>query len=73
MDRNAKLAAYERFGVASYWILDPNPERPELTVFELRDGNYQQIAQATGSNTARVQRPFQVEIVPAELTLSPRS
>jgi len=41
VDRSAKLAAYETFGVPSYWIFDPNPDRPELTVFELRDGSYQ--------------------------------
>jgi hypothetical protein len=31
-----KQAAYERFGVPSYWILNPDPPQPELTVFELR-------------------------------------
>lgn len=69
VDRNAKLTAYESFGVASYWIFDPNPERPEITVFELRDGAYQQTAQAAGSNALRIERPFQVELVPNELTL----
>ena len=72
VDRNAKLAAYQSFGVPSYWIFDPNPDRPELTVFELRDGRYQQIAQASGSSAVRVERPFLVELVPAELTLAPR-
>lgn len=72
IDRNAKLAAYEAFGVASYWIFDPDPEQPQLTVFELHEGRYQQIAQATGPNALRVERPFPVELVPAKLTLSPR-
>ena len=72
VDRNAKLAAYERFCVASYWIFDPSSEQPELTVFELRDGSYQQIAQASGSNALRVERPFPVEVIPATLTLAPR-
>jgi Uma2 family endonuclease len=71
VDRNAKLAAYETFGVASYWIFDPNPERPELTVFELHDGSYAQLAQATDTSALRIERPFPVRLIPAELTLSP--
>jgi Uma2 family endonuclease len=71
VDRNVKLAGYEAFGVASYWILDPDPERPGLTVFELRDGTYQQLAQVSGSTSLRVERPFPVEIVSASLTLAP--
>jgi Uma2 family endonuclease len=69
VDRNAKLAAYERFGVPSYWIFDPRPDRPELTVFELSDSSYLQTAQAVGQDCLRVQRPFPVELTPAELTL----
>jgi Uma2 family endonuclease len=72
VDRNAKLATYETFGAASCWIFDPNPKLPELTVFELRDGHYQQIAQASGLNALRIERPFPVELVPAKLTLPPR-
>jgi len=71
VDRKAKLAAYQDFGVASYWILDPRPELPELTVFELSDGRYQQVAQASGSHALRIERPFPVELIPAELTLGP--
>jgi Uma2 family endonuclease len=70
VDRNAKLAAYEQFGVPSYWIFDPRPDLPELVVFELQQGTYQQTAQASGPDLLRVQRPFAVDLVPAELTLS---
>lgn len=41
-----------------------------LTVFELRDGAYQRVAQSSGGAAVRVERPFPVEIVPAQLTLS---
>jgi Uma2 family endonuclease len=37
-DLNRKKAEYEKFGVPSYWVADPDPSGPELTVFELRDG-----------------------------------
>src|SRR5260370_32714536 len=33
---NRKKAAYERVGVPSYWIVNPAPPQPELTVFEPR-------------------------------------
>jgi Uma2 family endonuclease len=66
IDLNRKKAAYERFGVPSYWIVDPEPPGPELTVFELRDGRY-----ALTANTPEpvaADRPFAVSIDPARLT-----
>jgi Uma2 family endonuclease len=67
VDLNIKKAAYEQFGVESYWIVVPEAERPELIVFELRDGRYEQIAHVTGSKAFRAKRPFPVEVVPARL------
>jgi Uma2 family endonuclease len=66
IDLNRKKAAYDRFGVPSYWIVDPGPPQPELTVFELRDGAYVLVAKASGPFTA--DRPFTVSIATAELT-----
>jgi Uma2 family endonuclease len=65
-DLNQKRAAYEKFGVPSYWIVDPNPAAPELTVFELRDGRY--FHAATSTQPLTVAHPFEVTIVPANLT-----
>lgn len=44
IDLNAKKAAYERFGVPSYWVVIPGPGAPELIAFELRDGHYEEAA-----------------------------
>jgi Uma2 family endonuclease len=66
IDLNRKKAAYERFGVPSYWILNPDPPQPELTVFELRDGDYALVAKPPGPFTAG--RPFAVSIDLADLT-----
>jgi Uma2 family endonuclease len=65
-DLNRKKAAYEKFGVASYWIVNPDPARPELTVFELRDGSY--VTAVTSTQAVTVTRPFPVTIIPAQLT-----
>ena len=65
-DLNRKKAAYLEFGVPSYWIVDPDPARPEITVFELRDGTY--VTEATSTQPLTVTRPFVVTIDPAQLT-----
>jgi Uma2 family endonuclease len=66
IDLSRKKAAYERFGVPSYWIVNPEPAQPEVTVFELRDGRYATQEKATQPFT--VSRPFPVTITPAALT-----
>jgi Uma2 family endonuclease len=66
VDLNRKKAAYERFGVRSYWIVNPEPSQPELTVFELQDGRYALVAETP--EPFAVDRPFTVSIVPARLT-----
>lgn len=65
-DLNSKKTAYEKFGVPSHWIVNPDPARPELTVFELRDGGY--VTEATSTQAVTVTRPFPVTIDPAYLT-----
>jgi Uma2 family endonuclease len=66
-DLNLKKAAYERFGIPSYWVVDPDLERPSLRAFELDGDCYAQVAGATGSETFRARKPFSVEIVPERL------
>lgn len=65
-DFNNKKAAYQKMGVPSYWIIDP--DGPTLTVFELDDtGQYQQIAQVEGDKAFDATQPYPLRIVPAEL------
>jgi Uma2 family endonuclease len=65
IDLGRKKAAYERFGVPSYWVVNPEQASPEITVFELRDGKYV-ITEKTTQPFA-VSTPFPVSITPATL------
>lgn len=49
-DRNRKKDVYEQFGIVSYWIVEPDRDKPELTAFQLRDGRYEQVAQVAGTS-----------------------
>ena len=46
--------------------MNPDPPRPELTVFELREARYALVAATLGPFAAG--RPFAVSIDPARLT-----
>jgi Uma2 family endonuclease len=75
IDLNLKKAVYERHGVESYWVLDPDPDKPSLIVFELgADGRYVQAAHVTGDDSFAAERPFPIELTPSELAagLHPR-
>lgn len=66
IDLNLKRAVYQRMGVPSYWIVDP--EVPELTVLELdASGEYQRKATVRHDETFEASRPFDVRIVPNQL------
>jgi Uma2 family endonuclease len=66
IDLGRKKAAYAKFGVPSYWIVNPEPARPEITVFELGDDGY--VLEAKSTQPLTVSRPFTVTITPASLT-----
>jgi Uma2 family endonuclease len=66
-DRNRKKDVYARFGIPIYWIVSPSLDKPSLTVYELRDGDYVEQAVVTGDQVYRADRPFAVEVCPANL------
>jgi Uma2 family endonuclease len=66
-DMNTKRAVYERFGIASYWVVVPDREKPSVVVFDLSNGTYKQIAHVSGEEPFRAERPFPVTVVPSDL------
>jgi Uma2 family endonuclease len=66
-DRNRKKDVYQGFGISAYWTVEPDRDRPELTIFELRKGSYEQTAHVTGDEEYRAVLPFPVTIVPSHL------
>jgi Uma2 family endonuclease len=70
-DRNRKKDIYEGFGIPAYWIVEPGLDRPELIVFELRSGAYEQTAHVTGAEEYRAEIPFPVTITPSRLVSLP--
>jgi Uma2 family endonuclease len=72
-DLNLKKAAYERFGIPSYWVIDPDLEQPSLRAFELVNGEYREVSQVAGDIPFCAGRPFLVEIVPSRLVAKLRT
>src|SRR5487761_1412833 len=70
-DLNLKKAAYQRFGVPSYWVIDL--DRPGLRAFELAGDAYAEVACVTGGDPFLARRPFDVQVVPARLVAKLRS
>jgi Uma2 family endonuclease len=69
-DRNLKRAAYERMGAAHFWLVDPLV--PELLAYALDDaGTYQLVARGVREEVVRLERPFPVELRPADLVRRP--
>ena len=64
-DLTLKRHVFEQVGVPSYWLLDP--EAPSLTVLELQDEIYVEVARVEGEQPLTVERPFPVTLVPAVL------
>lgn len=71
LDRSLKRSVYARFGVPSYWMLDP--ETPSLTALELDDeGDYRAVADVVGAETFAAALPFAVVLSPLQLVAGMR-
>jgi Uma2 family endonuclease len=71
LDRSLKRSVYARFGVPSYWIVDP--ETPSLTALELdADGEYGTVAEVSGAERFAAARPFPVSVAPLDLVAGMR-
>jgi Uma2 family endonuclease len=70
-DRTRKKVVYAEFGVPSYWIVDPDPDRPSITEFALSGSSYVQTGFAAADQRFATTSPFRAEIVPAELVAGP--
>ena len=60
-----KRDRFQAAGVASYWLCDP--DEPSVTILELRNGEYVEVARAVGHESLEVTLPFPVRIVPSAL------
>lgn len=62
-----KKRLFERTGVPSYWVVDPDEDEITLTAWELREGRYEVVAAIAGDEEWTVTVPFEVTIAPSHL------
>ena len=60
-----KRRVYEQAGIASYWIVDPRA--PAVTVLDLKDGAYVEVARVEGEQVWTVTAPYAVTVRPSQL------
>lgn len=64
-DLTTKFNRYERAGVPSYWVVDPNELR--LIAWDLVDGRYVQVADVAADGRWTASLPFEVTVRPGAL------
>jgi Uma2 family endonuclease len=66
-DLVSKRSKYQDAGVASYWMVDPDPQKPNIVVCELRAGRYVETGTASGDDEISLDLPFRVTLQPSAL------
>ncbi|MFW5420514.1 Uma2 family endonuclease [Nocardiopsis sp. CNT-189] len=67
-DNHTKRREYAEFGIVSYWIVNPAPDKTGLVEFRLENGGYREVTQAYGEEVFETELPFPLRIVPHWLT-----
>ncbi|RNL82042.1 Uma2 family endonuclease [Halostreptopolyspora alba] len=67
-DNHTKRREYADFGVESYWIVSPSPDKTGLVELRLENGGYVEVTQAFGETVFATEYPFPVRLVPHWLT-----
>lgn len=65
VDLTRKRDRLRRAGCPHYWVVDP--DEPSVLAWELLEGEYDEAGRAAGEETLRLDRPFPVEVTPADL------
>lgn len=68
-DQTLKRQAYEEGGIGAFWIVDPSPTDPSVSVLERSSSGelFEEVARGVGSEVVPATHPWPVEIVPADL------
>ncbi|MBB4929317.1 Uma2 family endonuclease [Lipingzhangella halophila] len=67
-DNHTKRREYAEFGIESYWIISPSPDKTGLIELRLEDGRYIETTQVFGEAVFETDLPFPVRLVPHWLT-----
>jgi len=65
VDLTLKRSRYEAAGCPSYWVVDP--DEPSLTAWDLRDGEYVEVAHVVGDEEYAATAPYEVTVSPGRL------